>query len=77
MQTTRVEVSGHADNSGTTRYNQSLSVRRSNSVQAELMRDGVPGDAVSVQGYGETRPLVPKAQNVHELQNRRVKIMLR
>jgi len=74
--TTRIEVSGYTDTSGTARYNQGLSVRRAETVQAELVRDGVPREAITVQGYSEGRPLVPTAQGVREPQNRRVEIVL-
>ncbi len=75
--TTRIEVSGYTDSSGAARYNQGLSVRRAESVQSELVRDGVPRNAISVQGYGESRPLVQTAKGVREPQNRRVEIVLR
>lgn len=74
---THIEVSGYTDSSGTARYNQSLSMRRAETVQAELLRDGVPRDAITIQGYGESRPLVATAQGVREPQNRRVEIVLR
>ena len=77
VQTTRIEVGGYADRSGTARYNQELSVRRASAVRAELVRDGVPEGAISVQGFGEDRPLVPTADGVREPQNRRVEIVLR
>ena len=77
VQTTRIEVSGYTDSSGTARYNQGLSVRRAEAVQMELVRDGVAREAISVQGYGDSRPLVPTAQGVREPQNRRVEIVLR
>ncbi len=76
-QTTRIEVAGHTDSSGTARYNAGLSVRRAQNVTAELVRLGVPRAAISVQGFGETRPLVQTAQGVREPQNRRVEIVLR
>ena len=75
-QVTRIQVSGHADKSGTPAYNQALSVRRANNVAAELVRLGVPRQAISVQGFGETRPLVQTADGVREPQNRRVEIVL-
>ena len=76
-QTTRIEVSGHADRSGTPQYNQRLSERRAQAVAAELERRGVPRSAVVIQAFGETRPLVPTADGVREPQNRRVEIVLR
>lgn len=75
--TTRIEVSGHADRSGTPQYNQRLSERRANAVAAELERRGVPRSAMVIQAFGESRPLVPTADGVREPQNRRVEIVLR
>jgi OOP family OmpA-OmpF porin len=77
VQTTRIEVSGHADRSGSPQYNQGLSQRRANNVAAELVRLGVPRNEITVQAFGESRPLVPTADNVREPQNRRVEIVLR
>ncbi|MGI4945045.1 MAG: OmpA family protein [Janthinobacterium lividum] len=76
VQTTRIEVNGYTDLSGTAAYNERLSVRRAESVQAELVRDGVPRQAIMIHGFGETHPLVPTAQGVREPQNRRVEIIL-
>jgi outer membrane protein OmpA-like peptidoglycan-associated protein len=75
--TTRIEVSGHADRSGTPQYNQRLSMRRADAVAAELERRGVPRSAMAIQAFGESRPLVPTADGVREPQNRRVEIVLR
>jgi len=77
VQTTRIEVAGHTDSSGTVRYNAGLSVRRAQNVATELVRLGVPRTAINVQGFGEARPLVQTAQGVREPQNRRVEIVLR
>ncbi len=76
-QTTRIEVTGHTDTSGTARYNQGLSQRRANNVAAELVRLGVPRNAISTQGVGFSRPLVATGPGVREPQNRRVEIVLR
>jgi outer membrane protein OmpA-like peptidoglycan-associated protein len=77
VQTTRIEVSGYTDLSGTAAYNQKLSVRRAETVAAELIRDGVQKSEISIHGYGESNPLVPTAQGVREPQNRRVEIVLK
>ncbi len=76
-QTTRIEVDGYTDLSGTALYNRRLSIRRAESVQSELVRDGVPQREIAIYGYGETNPLVQTAQGVREPQNRRVEIVLR
>ena len=75
--TTRIEVAGHADRSGTPQYNQRLSQRRAEAVAAELSRRGVARSQMSIQAFGESRPLVQTADGVREPQNRRVEIVLR
>jgi outer membrane protein OmpA-like peptidoglycan-associated protein len=74
--TTRIEVNGYTDLSGTQAYNQKLSIRRAQTVQAELVRDGVASSEISIHGFGESNPLVPTAPGVREPQNRRVEIIL-
>ncbi|MFN3448232.1 MAG: OmpA family protein [Roseococcus sp.] len=74
---TRIEVSGHADRTGSAAYNQRLSVRRAEAVAAELVRRGIARNQITVQGFGFDRPLVPTAMGVREPQNRRVEIVLR
>jgi outer membrane protein OmpA-like peptidoglycan-associated protein len=74
---TRIEVAGHADRSGTPQYNQGLSMRRAQTVAAELVRLGVKRDAIAISAFGDTRPLVPTAAGVREPQNRRVEIVLK
>jgi len=77
VQYTRLEVNGYTDTSGTPVYNQGLSVRRAQSVAAELVKDGVPKSAITIQGFGETHPLVPTGDGVREPQNRRVEIIIK
>jgi outer membrane protein OmpA-like peptidoglycan-associated protein/outer membrane protein W len=77
VQTTRIEVAGHADRSGNPQYNQRLSQRRADAVAAELERRGVSRSQMVIQAFGESRPLVPTADGVREPQNRRVEIVLR
>jgi iron complex outermembrane receptor protein len=77
VQTTRIEVDGYTDLSGTAAYNQKLSVRRAETVQNELVHDGVPAAEIAIHGYGQSNPLVPTAPGVREPQNRRVEIVLK
>jgi outer membrane protein OmpA-like peptidoglycan-associated protein len=77
VQYTRIEVNGYTDTSGTPRYNQGLSIRRAQAVQAELVKDGVPQGAITIQGFGDTNLLVPTGPGVREPQNRRVEIIIR
>ena len=73
---TRIEVNGYTDTSGTPQYNMGLSIRRAEAVKAELIKDGVPANAITTKGFGETHPLVPTGAGVREPQNRRVEIVI-
>ena len=77
VQYTRIEVNGYTDTSGTHQYNMGLSIRRARAVQAELIKDGVPANAITIQGFGDTHLLVPTGPGVREPQNRRVEIIIR
>jgi OmpA-OmpF porin, OOP family len=77
VQYTRIEVNGYADTSGTKQSNQGLSVRRARAVQAELVKDGVPQKAITIQGFGDRNLLVTTGPGVREPQNRRVEIIIR
>lgn len=77
VSTTRIEVAGHADRSGSAAYNQRLSQRRADAVVAELLARGVSRGEIAVTAFGERRPVVPTADGVREPQNRRVEIVLR
>ena len=60
VRTIRIDVNGDADNAVAhpgargERYNQGLSWRCAGSVKAELIRDGVPADAIDISGRGES-----------------------
>ena len=51
-----VSIEGHTDWIGSDAYNQSLSERRAESVQAYLIEHGVDASRLSTSGYGESRP---------------------
>ena len=69
-----ISVVGHADRSGSAKYNDTLSLRRANTVKGALAGEGIPEAAISVSAKGENDPLVPTADGVREPQNRRVNI---
>jgi len=70
----RIALTGHADRSGTTRYNQGLSERRAAAAKAAMVALGIPANAISTVGRGESQPLVATADGVREPRNRRVEI---
>jgi trimeric autotransporter adhesin len=69
-----VMLAGHADRSGSARYNVGLSERRNASVRDYLTGRGIPDSSITSQAFGESQPRVPTADGVRELQNRRVEI---
>lgn len=73
---TRIEATGHADRSGTDKYNLALSKRRAEAVKAELVKLGIPAKLIDVKFKGEREPLVQTPDGVREPQNRRVEIVL-
>ena len=70
----QVMLAGHADKSGTPKYNLGLSARRNTSVTSYLTGKGIPGGVIASQAFGEGAPRVETADGVRELQNRRVEI---
>jgi iron complex outermembrane recepter protein len=69
-----VMLAGHADRSGSARYNVGLSERRNASVRDYLTGRGIPDANITSQAFGESQPRVPTADGVRELQNRRVEV---
>ncbi len=73
---TRIRATGHADTTGTPRYNMALSIRRANAVRDVLVREGIPATQIVVIGRGETQLLVPTPDQINEPRNRRVEIVI-
>jgi outer membrane protein OmpA-like peptidoglycan-associated protein len=72
----KVDLTGHADRSGSDKYNMALSLKRANAVKASMVKQGIPADQISVVAKGESQPLVSTPDGVREPQNRRVEIVL-
>lgn len=70
----QVMLAGHADRSGSAKYNVGLSQRRADAVKAYMVAHSVPDGVISEQAFGESRPRVETADGVREVQNRRVEI---
>jgi outer membrane protein OmpA-like peptidoglycan-associated protein len=54
-----IKLEGHTDNVGTAAYNLTLSTHRVEAVAKELAGRGVPVSRISIEAFGETRPVAP------------------
>jgi len=72
----KVLVTGHTDTVGSDQYNQALSERRANAVKDEMIKEGMDGGSISIEGKSFHDPLVPTGPGVREPQNRRAVIDL-
>jgi outer membrane protein OmpA-like peptidoglycan-associated protein len=72
----RVAVTGYTDLAGSDAYDLDLSRRRAEAVRADLVKEGVPSDAIGVAWRGKQDPRVPTADGVREPRNRRVEIVI-
>jgi OOP family OmpA-OmpF porin len=65
---------GHTDSVGSNKYNQKLSVKRSESVKAYLVSKGIEKNRVYTEGKGETQPVADNKTSAGRAKNRRVEI---
>ncbi len=72
----RLDVEGHTDSVGGDDYNQELSERRGQSVQAYLTGQGMAGSSVSSKGFGKTQPVASNDTAAGRQQNRRVELVI-
>ncbi len=73
---TNILIEGHTDNTGAEEYNQTLSVKRANSVESYLKGLGVPGSRFEVVGYGEMQPIASNDTEAGRQENRRVEVAI-
>jgi outer membrane protein OmpA-like peptidoglycan-associated protein len=71
-----ITIVGHTDTSGSTGYNQRLSVKRANVVEEALVDLGARREAIQASGVGESDLAVQTADGVKEPKNRRAVITL-
>jgi outer membrane protein OmpA-like peptidoglycan-associated protein len=72
-----IEVQGHTDDTGGSRYNEDLGQRRADSVRRYLSRQhSLPLNRMSTISYGDTLPVAPNKTKAGRAQNRRVVIVV-
>lgn len=68
----RVEVGGHTDSQGDSAFNMDLSQKRADAVVEALEKRGIPADAITAAGYGDTKPVAGNDTEEGRAANRRV-----
>ncbi len=74
---TLIEIQGHAaQNEGNDAAALALSDRRAAAVRGYLMRKGVAGNRLSMQGYGKTQPIDQRTTDAARAKNRRAAFLI-
>ncbi|MFC1812665.1 OmpA family protein [Thermodesulfobacteriota bacterium] len=73
--TSKMEVQGHTDNSGTERYNLSLSERRAKAVANLLVKQGIARNRLNAVGFGYFKPAAPNSTAEGRAKNRRAEFL--
>jgi len=72
-----IEVQGHTDDTGSSKYNDELGQRRADAVRRYLSRQHqLPLNRMSTISYGDTLPVAPNKTKAGRAQNRRVVIVV-
>lgn len=74
--TTRIEISGHTDATGSESHNLKLSENRADAVAEYLVDGGIETSRVSFNGYGSSRPIASNDNEQGRRKNRRVEILI-
>ena len=69
-----VDVLGHTDASGTAASNNALSLKRAQSVAAQIRARGVSAARIGTRGYGSAHPIADNGTEIGRATNRRVEI---
>lgn len=69
-------VDGHTDATGTEEYNQWLSEKRAESVKNYMADHGVNASRITINGYGQSKPVAPNNTAEGRQQNRRVEVTI-
>ena len=71
-----VYVAGHTDDTGNTKYNETLSQARASTVSAYLAARGIALDQIDVKSFGATKPIATNSTLAGRQLNRRVDVYI-
>jgi len=72
----KVEIAGHSDNRGDSKFNMQLSQSRAESVREYLILNGAIAENLTANGYGETKPMNDLDNEDAWMENRRVELVI-
>jgi outer membrane protein OmpA-like peptidoglycan-associated protein/Tol biopolymer transport system component len=72
----KVEIRGHTDNTGDTKFNLKLSENRAKKVAQYLIEKGIPAERILYKGYGETKPVGDNTTEEGRARNRRTEFAI-
>ncbi len=73
----KIELSGHTDNSGDKKFNQTLSTNRAKAVYDSLIKEGgIDPSRLTYKGYADTKPKVPNNSPENKAKNRRTEFKI-
>lgn len=72
----QIEIAGHTDDMGAEQYNLALSERRARTVVAYLVRSGIDQNRITVQFFGESKPVDSNDTEEGRQKNRRVEFKI-
>jgi len=68
----RLRIEGHTDATGPSGWNQGLSQLRADAARRALVKQGVSGDRIVAEGFGESNPVAPNSTAEGRAENRRI-----
>ncbi len=74
--TSKIEISGHTDNTGDNKMNQVLSQNRAKSVYDYLTMHGIIASRLTYKGYGDSKPIASNDTPEGKSQNRRTEFTI-
>lgn len=69
-----MHIIGHTDNTGSQKYNKSLSLKRANAIKNEFIKNNINAEKISIEGMGELLPIDTNETKSGRKNNRRVEI---
>jgi outer membrane protein OmpA-like peptidoglycan-associated protein len=72
----KIEVQGHADDTGTKEFNESLAQQRAEAVRRWLVSKGIDAKRLAAKGYGARVPIDSNTTDEGRQKNRRVQFVI-